>query len=80
MQLAQEKRPFGKSFQVSELSDKERFSQESGSYLASENDSPQLEMAFDPAARVDMIDRALEQHCYDTEQSDNNLDDESASM
>ena len=64
-----------KSFQASE-NQQERFSQESGSYLNSEKDEPQ--MVFDPAARADMIDRALNQNCnYDTEHSEIDLGDDS---
>lgn len=58
------------------MSDKERFSAESGSYITSEKDEPQ--MIFDPAARADMIDRALNENCnYDSCASEIDLGDDS---
>ena len=54
---------------MSELSDTERFSQ--NSYPISVDVEEDDKMLFDPAARADMIDRALNENChYDTEQSE----------
>jgi len=66
-QIQQKARPFRNTFQVSELSDTERFSQNSYPISVEEDDK----MLFDPAARADMIDKALNENCnYDTEQSE----------
>ena len=51
--------------QISELSDQERFSQDSYPVTVEEGDNL---FEFDPKARADMIDRALnENRNYDTE-------------
>ena len=56
-QIHKNARPFRNTFQVSELSDQERFSQESYPVSVKEEETDLFQ--FDPRARADMIDRAL---------------------
>ena len=67
-QIQKSARPFRNTMQISELSDQERFSQDSYPVTVEEGDNL---FEFDPKARADMIDRALnENRNYDTEQSE----------